>query len=160
MSCKSSLNLSQCPSSPASNIFGRDFIRAETKITAVTPRIWLRKKSSAQSKAAVLLPNQAREHRPISADEFRSSFYADNCYYLDNLCVDFRCQRMGIGQRLVAWGVDRARGNRLPIQTEASPKGRSLYLKVGFQQIGTWTISIPHYDQELVEMPVMRLQTT
>jgi GNAT superfamily N-acetyltransferase len=65
---------------------------------------------------------------------------------------------MGIGQRLLDWGIERAHANNIPVQTEASPKGLGLYLKNGFEQIGRWNVDVPGIEGG-VEMPVMRLET-
>jgi GNAT superfamily N-acetyltransferase len=82
-------------------------------------------------------------------------FYSDPCYYLDNLCVDFRYQRMGIGTALAEWGIESARTERLPVGTEAGPMGVGLYRKLGFEEVGVWRVQIP--GGEDIEMPVMRL---
>jgi GNAT superfamily N-acetyltransferase len=71
-----------------------------------------------------------------------SRFYANSCYYLDNLCVDFRYQRMGIGGKLLEWGIETAKGKGLGMQTEASPMGVGLYRKMGFQQVGVWGVKM------------------
>ena len=82
------------------------------------------------------------------------SFYQDSCYYLDNLCVDFRYQRLGIGSHLLRWGMQVAIERKLPIGTEAGPKGHGLYLKHGFKQIGWFTVAIQGTE---FRMPVLRL---
>ena len=79
-------------------------------------------------------------------------FYAESCYYLDNLCVDFRYQRKGIGALLLDWGIKHARNQRLPIQTEASPMGVGLYLKNNFKRIGVWELTVLE-----MSLPVMKL---
>jgi hypothetical protein len=38
----------------------------------------------------------------------------------------------------VEWRLERAKSKRLPAMTEAGPMGLGIYLKLGFQQIGTW----------------------
>jgi len=70
------------------------------------------------------------------------SFYAKSCYYLDNLCVDFRYQRMGIGGKLLEWGIEKAKGLSLDVQTEAGPMGVGLYRKMGFEQVGVWGVKM------------------
>lgn len=79
-------------------------------------------------------------------------FYAESCYYLDNLCVDFRYQRKGIGALLLDWGIKHARNQSLPIQTEAGPMGVGLYLKNNFKQIGVWELTPLEMN-----LPVMKL---
>jgi GNAT superfamily N-acetyltransferase len=80
----------------------------------------------------------------------RSRYYLKRCYYLDNLTVDFRFQRMGYGEQLLRWGVQQAQQKKLKICTEASVKGVGLYRKLGFEQIGVWRVAG-------FELPVMRL---
>ncbi|KAH9881280.1 hypothetical protein IAQ61_000002 [Plenodomus lingam] len=45
-------------------------------------------------------------------------------------------QRMGVGKRLMAWALDRANAEQVPIFADASTKGLPLYLKGGFEIIG------------------------
>ncbi|KAF4458422.1 hypothetical protein FALBO_14848 [Fusarium albosuccineum] len=52
------------------------------------------------------------------------------------LGVSPKCQRTGIGKRLVQWGLDRCDEERVPAVLEASEPGRGLYEKMGFRQIG------------------------
>jgi len=92
-------------------------------------------------------------------------FYAKSCYYLDNLCVDFRYQRLGIGGKLLEWGIETAKGKGLGVQTEAGPMGEGLYRKMGFKQVGVWgvkMVGVKEVDEEgeegerVMYMPVMR----
>ena len=83
------------------------------------------------------------------------SFYQEPCYYLDNLCVDFRYQRLGIGSLLLQWGLEVANEKKLCVGTEASPKGHGLYLKYGFEQSGWFTVAA--HGREL-RMPVLKLK--
>jgi hypothetical protein len=61
-------------------------------------------------------------------------------------------------QRMLREGMSRANAYRLPLQTEASPRGESFYLKNGFQRIGTWHVHLPGYKSGGMEVPVMRLK--
>ncbi|KAH0564756.1 hypothetical protein GP486_001850 [Trichoglossum hirsutum] len=90
-----------------------------------------------------------------SEELLEQRFYAEACYYLDNLCVDFRYQRLHIGTALVRWGLKQARSEELPVNTEAGPAGVALYKKLGFEEVGIWRVHIP--GGEDIEMPVMRL---
>jgi GNAT superfamily N-acetyltransferase len=83
-------------------------------------------------------------------------FYAESCYYLDNLCVDFRYQRLGIGHALLEPSLENARQAGLPAQTEAGPMGVGLYRKLGFKQIGIWKVKLVNSEQSEMELPVMR----
>lgn len=46
-------------------------------------------------------------------------------------------QRKGIGNKILAWAYDRADVEQVPIFADASRKGISLYLKTGFELIGS-----------------------
>jgi predicted N-acetyltransferase YhbS len=81
-------------------------------------------------------------------------FYKEPCYYLDNLAVDFRFQRQGVGAALVQKGLETASDLRLPAQTEAGPAGEGLYRKLGFETIGMWELSLP--GAETLSLPVMK----
>jgi len=83
-----------------------------------------------------------------------SSYYQESCYYLDNLCVDFRYQRLGIGTLLLQWGLDVAHNNELWVGTAAGPKGLGLYLKHGFKQVGWFTVDVHGVEHRA---PVLRL---
>jgi GNAT superfamily N-acetyltransferase len=83
------------------------------------------------------------------------SHYQESCYYLDNLCVDFRYHRLGIGTLLLQWGLDVAHNNKLWVGTEAAPKGLGLYLKHGFKQVG-WFVVAAHGIEH--RAPVLRLE--
>ena len=62
------------------------------------------------------------------------------CLYLDNLCVDFRCQRRSVGRALIEWGVHNASKKKIPIMTEASEEGSEFYKRLGFEQVDQWVI--------------------
>ncbi|CAF3444562.1 unnamed protein product [Fusarium graminearum] len=75
-------------------------------------------------------------------------------YYLDNLTVDFRFQRRGIGKELVQRGLEEATRINLPAMTEASLKGEGLYYRLGFEKIAVWDVCG-------FKLPVMRwMQST
>ena len=67
---------------------------------------------------------------------------------------------MGIGTILAGWGLKNARRKQLPAQTEAGPMGVGLYLKLGFEKIGTWKVPTANGQQEFMEFPVMKLLST
>jgi predicted N-acetyltransferase YhbS len=69
-----------------------------------------------------------------------SCYSSETVYYLDNLTVDFRFQRRGIGQQLVQKGLEEAARLKLPAMTEASFEGKGLYYKLGFQKIAVWDV--------------------
>jgi len=59
---------------------------------------------------------------------------------------------------LVEWGIAEAKRKKLPAQTEAGEMGLGLYLKLGFQQIGTWKVPTKNGKQEYMAFPVIRLE--
>lgn len=77
------------------------------------------------------------------------SFYQEPCYYLDNLCVDFRYQRLGRGSLLLQWGLEVADEKKLCVGTEASPKGHQSNIfvddgrDVKYLIDLEWTFSLP-----------------
>jgi hypothetical protein len=87
-----------------------------------------------------------------------SRYYAGTCYYLNNAFADFRYNKLDIGSALVKWGLANARDKSLPAMTEAGPMGLGMYLKLGFQQIGTWKLSIKDGEQEFMGLPVLKLE--
>ena len=62
------------------------------------------------------------------------------CLYLDNLCVDFRCQRSSVGRAMIEWGVKNASKKKVSIMTEASEEGSEFYKRLGFEQVDRWII--------------------
>jgi ribosomal protein S18 acetylase RimI-like enzyme len=58
-----------------------------------------------------------------------------NYWFLSTVAVDPSCQRRGIGQQLVEWGLQQARQENLPVGLEASIKGFGLYEKLGFRTV-------------------------
>jgi GNAT superfamily N-acetyltransferase len=49
---------------------------------------------------------------------------------------------MGIGGRLLDWGIERAGELGLRVQTEAGPMGVGLYQKMGFELVGHWGVKM------------------
>jgi len=70
-------------------------------------------------------------------EKFHSS---ERAYYLDNLTVDFRFQRRGIGSALLQDGIQEGQKRGLPITTEAGPADESLYYQAGFEKVGEWKV--------------------
>jgi GNAT superfamily N-acetyltransferase len=89
-------------------------------------------------------------------EELEAEFYQNSCYYLDNVCVDFRYQRQGLGRLMIEWGLEEAKKRGLDIMTEAGEMGLGLYMKLGFQQIGTWVLPGVSGDSEALELRVLR----
>lgn len=70
--------------------------------------------------------------------------------------MDFRYQRCGVGTQLVQWGLGTAKEKKLWVGTEASPRGLGLYLKLGFEQVGWFTVAVQGVE---IRIPVLRLST-
>ncbi|KAH8685514.1 acyl-CoA N-acyltransferase [Tricladium varicosporioides] len=96
----------------------------------------------------------------------QTELYTAPHVYLDNLTVDFRCQRKGIGRLLMDAGVSRARetgGEGVSLVTEASLMGLGLYLKVGFKEVGKFVIGNESEDgnrdreNEVIILPVLQM---
>jgi len=86
-------------------------------------------------------------------EELEEKFYSSEpVYYLDNLTVDFRFQRKGIGLALLQDGIQEGQKRGLPIKTEASPAGELLYNQAGFEKVGEWKVIG-------MVFPVVRLST-
>jgi hypothetical protein len=72
---------------------------------------------------------------------------------------------MGIGGKLLEWGIETARGRGLGVQTEAGPMGVGLYRKMGFEQVGAWRVKMvgtksgEEEVEALMELPVMRRES-
>lgn len=65
---------------------------------------------------------------------------------LEILVVRPEKQRKGAGTLLVRWGTDKADELGLPAFVCASPAGRPLYAKLGYQQIDAWTVKPEEWD--------------
>ncbi|KAF4991977.1 hypothetical protein FGRMN_7531 [Fusarium graminum] len=50
--------------------------------------------------------------------------------------VSPKCQRTGIGQRLLQWGIDRCEEEQVPALLLATAPGKLLYAKMGFKDLG------------------------
>ena len=72
-------------------------------------------------------------------------------WYLVTMGVDPKAQRMGIGRKLLQWGIDRSEEESIPACLEASQAGLPLYQKMGFRQIA-WM----DFDDGKQRQPVMR----
>jgi len=68
-----------------------------------------------------------------NATEYNIYTKLPSYWHLGLLGVSPRCQRRGIGAKLVAYGQRIAAEEKLPLTLEASVMGRFLYVKMGFQ---------------------------
>ncbi|PYI07198.1 hypothetical protein BO78DRAFT_443455 [Aspergillus sclerotiicarbonarius CBS 121057] len=57
-------------------------------------------------------------------------------WYLCLLGVDPKAQRMGVGRKLLEWGINRSEEEKIPAGLEATQAGLPLYQKMGFKQNG------------------------
>ena len=57
---------------------------------------------------------------------------------INELAVAPAFQRQRIGLRLVQWGMERARADKVPVTLSSTPAGVRLYEKAGFYEYGTW----------------------
>jgi predicted N-acetyltransferase YhbS len=73
---------------------------------------------------------------------------------LDNLCVDFRLQKLGVGSRMMKWGLSNAEERRLSIMTEASPEGAAFYERHGLKKLGDWVVIMP-VPSDTIKLVVM-----
>jgi ribosomal protein S18 acetylase RimI-like enzyme len=71
------------------------------------------------------------------ANGFNFSEVLDGYWFLGLLGVDPKCQRRGIGERIVQRGLDVAEQENLPVMLKASPVGRGLYQKMRFKSVQT-----------------------
>ncbi|KAL5603876.1 hypothetical protein FOVSG1_006626 [Fusarium oxysporum f. sp. vasinfectum] len=76
--------------------------------------------------------------------------YPAECWRLCCLAVSPKCQRTGIGKRLVQWGHDRCEEEDTPTVLEPSIPGKPLHEKMGFREIGRSS-----YDKGRRSQPVM-----
>ncbi|KAK3387332.1 hypothetical protein B0H63DRAFT_521390 [Podospora didyma] len=76
-------------------------------------------------------------------------YSTETVYYLDNVTVDFRFQRRGIGKELIGHGLAEATRLGLKAMTEAGEKGEGLYYKLGFEKVADWEVCD-------MKFPVMR----
>ncbi|KAF4454933.1 acyl-CoA N-acyltransferase [Fusarium austroafricanum] len=100
-------------------------------------------KRPKQSWAAWLEDQDPKAYTEYTRAEDRLAnqcYSSETVYYLDNLTVDFRFQRRGIGKELVQKGLKEAARLDLPAMTEASIRGESLYYKMGFEKMAIWDV--------------------
>ena len=71
-----------------------------------------------------------------------------DCEGLGLLMVHPDYQRRGAGKILVEWGLDMADREGLPCWLQATPQGRGLYSKCGFEIVGDMDIDMSKYGGE------------
>ncbi|KAM0292513.1 hypothetical protein ACHAO9_002825 [Fusarium lateritium] len=63
------------------------------------------------------------------------SFYPAEYWSLSWLGVSPKCQRTGIGKRLLQWGIDRCEEEQVSAVLVATEVGKPLYEKMGFREV-------------------------
>lgn len=76
-------------------------------------------------------------------------YHSGSFLYLDNLCVDFRLPRAGIGTALLKCGIQDASAFGYPIITETTKDIVSFYEKSGYRILGDWVVHAPLPSQSL-----------
>lgn len=71
-----------------------------------------------------------------------------NAVHLNTLAVLPEYQGMGIGRKLMAWGVEQADVLGFPSWVEASVPGRPLYEKYGFVVVKDLTLNLENFNRE------------
>lgn len=67
---------------------------------------------------------------------------------LQALVTDPKWQKMGVGARLVQWGISKADIEGLSCWAHASPSGYGVYLRAGFEELGMSEYSLDQYLPE------------
>lgn len=65
--------------------------------------------------------------------------------------VDPHHQRKGIGAKLLKSVIDISDGDEIPTFLIASAEGYGLYKKLGFEDLGTWTIDNDYWSKEIAQ---------
>jgi hypothetical protein len=76
-------------------------------------------------------------------------FQKGSFLYLDNICTDLRLERHGIGRALLLWGMEKAQSKNLRIKTETHPGIVQFYSRMGFSELGEWTVLTPEPTQNI-----------
>ncbi len=64
------------------------------------------------------------------------------------LVVDPDYQRMGVGKKLLDWGLSQADRDGIPVWIDATPKGKGLYEQVGWKQVDFVDIDLSKWGGE------------
>jgi GNAT superfamily N-acetyltransferase len=75
-----------------------------------------------------------KQLQPILAEEWPKEVFTE-FWELDGICVHPDHYRKGIGRILALWGVERGKGEDVPVVVHGSPDGRKLYESVGFEVV-------------------------
>lgn len=94
------------------------------------------------------------------AAEQAYKFYPSERWRLGLLATSPKCQRTGIGKRLVQWGLDRCEEEGAPATLESSLSGRPLYEKMGFREVGTVSFYEGKWSMPAMLRPVEETKKT
>ncbi|KAH7121447.1 acyl-CoA N-acyltransferase [Dactylonectria macrodidyma] len=72
-------------------------------------------------------------------------------YYVLHLMIHPDYQRRGIGGKLLQTVIDRADAEGVPTILTSSKVAHGLYLKLGFEDLGVWTVDCEAWAKEVVE---------
>lgn len=75
--------------------------------------------------------------------------YGDRQLYLGMLACHPDYRRRGAGSQLVAWGMTKARTEKLTLTLFASPMGARVYKRLGFRDVGAFRTQVPGEDEYL-----------
>ncbi|KZL79791.1 gnat family acetyltransferase [Colletotrichum incanum] len=85
----------------------------------------------------------------------------DECYvnavngrkhsYVKNVMVDPKHQKKGVGAKLLQTIIEISDAERIPTFLVASAEGYNLYKRLGFQDLGTWTIDNDYWSKKIVQ---------
>lgn len=76
-------------------------------------------------------------------------------WYLGSLAIDPTYQGKGIGKMLMQWGCEQSDRDGLPLYLEATPAGRGLYEKCGFESVEELTWPGVMHEGESYRMAIM-----
>ncbi|KAJ0381821.1 hypothetical protein COL922a_013776 [Colletotrichum nupharicola] len=71
--------------------------------------------------------------------------------YIKHIMVDPKYQRKGIGAKLLRTVIDISDAERVSTFLVASAEGYGLYKRLGFEDLGTWTIDNGRWAKEIVQ---------
>lgn len=69
-------------------------------------------------------------------------------FLLEILCVLPECQRMGVGVKLLEWGLSEADRQGRECWIDASPSGLGLYKKFGWKEVGVLDVDLGRWGGE------------
>ena len=81
----------------------------------------------------------------------RESVKEKGYLYMAILGVDPNFQRMGVGNRLLEWGLEKADREGLECFIEASPAGKGLYEKLGWREVGFTDVELRRWGWPVEE---------